>query len=69
MPSINIDDRHIVISDTDFEWIAERCNTTPSGSVSFTPAAIKRYRKLTGQECEPAWKIRHQMINEFGYHA
>lgn len=66
---IKIDDRQIIISDADYEWFSERCNTTPSGSVSFTPAAIKRYRNLTGQEYEPAWKIRHQMLNEFGDHA
>lgn len=66
MENPNIADRDVEITEADFKWIAERCNTAPSGTVAFTPAAIKRFRKLTKQEHEPAWKIRHQMQNMFG---
>lgn len=53
------------MSDADYTWITERSITSPSGAVTFSAAATKRYRKLTGQECEPAWQIRHQMQNVF----
>lgn len=69
MPIISVNNEEFSISDDDFDWISERLNTSPSGTVSFTSSAIKRYRELTDQECEPAWKIRHQMINVFGYNA
>ncbi|NCQ52051.1 hypothetical protein GW796_09180 [archaeon] len=57
----------IEISQADYNWIAERMNTAPSGTVSFSSAAIKRYRKITGQEFEEVWKIKSEMLNEFGH--
>lgn len=66
MPHVKIDTVISVdIPDVDYLWIAERSETSPSGSVSFSASAIRRYRKLTQQDDVPAWKIRHQMQNEF----
>lgn len=70
MPVLDfIHGRTVEISQADFDWIADRMNTAISGSVSFTGPAIKKYRKLTGQEAEPAWVIRAQMLNNFGHTA
>jgi len=68
MPFLHIDSGRIVeVSQTDYDWIAERMNTSCSGTVSFTSAAVRRYRKITGQEHEAGWKVRAQMLNEFGH--
>lgn len=69
MPVLNFAPTPIEITQSEFDWIAKRMNTAPSGSVSFSSAAIRRYRKLTGQEAETAWKIRAQMIDNFGCRA
>lgn len=47
-------------------WIAERMNTSPSGTVSFTPAEVRKYLKITGQTGLASWQVRAQMLSEFG---
>lgn len=63
---IEVEGKQIEISDEDFWFIAERCNTSPSGSVSFTASAVKRYRRVTNQEYADPTTIKLQMLSRFG---
>lgn len=65
--NITVDDKQMEISDSDFKWIAERIETSPSGSVTFSQSAMSRFRKITEQKEIPTYKIRIQMLYIFGH--
>jgi len=70
MPIIWIDsDKHAELSQEDFDWIAERMDTSSSGTVSFSQSAKARFRKLTSQPDVKDYVLRAQMINVFGQYA
>lgn len=50
----------------EFNWFADRIETLPSGVVTFSSYAIKKFRKITHQGSEDSILIRDQMINVFG---
>lgn len=67
--NITVNNQIIKISDDDFNFIAERCNTSASGTVSFSKSAVSRYRKITHQKIEANHVIKLQMLQEFGRYA
>jgi len=63
---MNLYEMRKMISKEDFDFIAERTNTRPSGLVWFPTSAINRFRKAVPSEnMKELWEIKADMLNIF----